>query len=463
MEYNRKTQRTEIQSQVNRFFRRHIDISPRAMAALQGRWCEEGPEFGYPYFIPALSVFEGLLASSPSCLALLFEAGIPVEKLFSSGEQEGPGFVPRQTLDWIFRGHRENYEWKTHKMKLKICSSASAVLKKRSLTELDLLSAFLQTAYTGPLTFSEKVDYGLLSKYLTGVGACLLEACSLDAEKVIEKGEEWNGETDSYRARSVAAQCLKYLPDKIKKIEIADPSHDRFQFALWLDTEGSVRIRPFGVGSLGSLEPSYLKTDQRYVFREGIFQPVSSIFPGFSKDVILELEEMLNSKVCSEQDFQGFFERYPEFLMGLDYKQIHPQLVLYNDDGPNFIPDFMLEPMPSEFCDVLELKLPYQPLLRRLRKKSRVHFRAVISEAVSQLMEYRRYFESKQHRKEFHARFGLKAYHPKMILVAGRKHDFKSDFERQELRCLLPKDLEIWTYDDVLARAKKYQECIVKV
>ncbi len=47
-----------------------------------------------------------------------------------------------------------------------------------------------------------------------------------------------------------------------------------------------------------------------------------------------------------------------------------------------------------------------------------------------------------------------------MILVIGRKHHFKNDFERQKLKTLLPKDLELWTYDDLLSRAQLYRKSI---
>ena len=38
MIHGRATQRIQIQEIIDEYFERHIDISPRAMAALQGRW-----------------------------------------------------------------------------------------------------------------------------------------------------------------------------------------------------------------------------------------------------------------------------------------------------------------------------------------------------------------------------------------------------------------------------------------
>lgn len=469
MIYDRSTQRNQIQEAIDKYFKRRIEIGPRAMAALQGRWCEKDPEMDLPTFIPSLSIFEGLISSSPSCLLLLFESGLSVEDLFSKGLDEEPASLLYGTLEMIFEGNLESdygYE---------LCPTGEDVKRKGSLTALNLFSAFLETAYRGPKFFFENVDKGVISKHCTDVGHRLLKSASIEPISVIEAGErKWTEELQKefieevgfefsglsshhYVARSIAENFFNSLTRRINEILVADPSNDRFQFALWQDKQGSIRLSPFGVGNLGSLEPYYSEADQQFIFREGIFQPLSSILPDYTDDKIHQLEEMINSKSATESDFQKYFECNQELIRGLDYHTIHPQLVLYSDEGPDLVPDFMLEPMSSKFCDLLELKLPYQSLVTRLRRESRVHFRAAINEAISQLIEYRRYFESKHNRKDFHSRYGLEAYNPKMILVVGRKHHFKSDLERRELQSLLPKDLEIWTYDDLLSRAKIYR------
>lgn len=445
------SQRTQIQETVDLFFGRRVDIAPRAMAALQGRWRARDVGDGCYYTFP-LSVFEALLTVSPTSLTLLFEAGVAVEKLFSTTSLDSSALspLPVETLEDIFHGlRREDFTLPP------LCKAGQQILETAKLSEIDLLRAFLQTAYTGPRTFSEKVDVGM---YTTDVGDRLQDVGFVNSGEVVE---EWDGGYGSYRALSGAAERYLNLAEKAESIQIADPSHDLFQFALWLDANGSIRVRPFGVGTLGTLAPTYLQNNQSFVFREGIFQPRSS-FPPFKDDVIALFEDMLNAQTCSENDFQQFFSKHPYFLEGLDYKQIHPQLALYNENGSKLVPDFMLEPMSSDFCDLLELKLPYEHLVRRLRNQNRVRFRSLINEAVSQLNEYRRYFESKQNREEFHKQYGLSAYRPKMILVIGRRNHFRSDVERLDLRELLPKDLEIWTYDDLLNRALKYQSCAAR-
>ena len=61
-----------------------------------------------------------------------------------------------------------------------------------------------------------------------------------------------------------------------------------------------------------------------------------------------------------------------------------------DQDGP-LVPDFMLEPIDGAFADVLDLKLPSVRLLAG--RKDRVRFSAQVAEALSQVREYRAYFE----------------------------------------------------------------------
>jgi len=364
----------QIQEIIDEYFERHIDISPRAMAALQGRWCDKDIEKDLPDFIPSLSIFEGLISSSPGCLLLLSEAIISTEVLFSRDIEDEPAPLFFATLESIFEGNPAPYYWG------ELCPSGVEIKRKGTLTELDLFSAFLETAYNGPKFFFENVDSGMVAKYCTDVGDRLLKAASINPTSVIENyNKKWdesvqrefdkefgdrflNYSSDYYVARGLAEKFFNTLNRRIGEILIADPSHDRFQFALWQDGKGVTHLSPFGVGKLGSLTLPHLEKGD-FVLREGIFQPLSAILPGYKDDTIYQLEEMINSKSASEGDFQSFFKVNQELLSGIDYKTIHPQLVLYSDESPDLIPDFMLEPMSSKFCDLLELKLPYQSLV----------------------------------------------------------------------------------------------------
>lgn len=198
-------QRYEIQDEVNRFFRRRISVAPRALAALQGAYRNEWePD---QYFIESASIFEALLTVSPSALLSLFRIGVPVEKLFSSAKRDvGPAALAPNTLDWIFKGQGKRR-----------CVTATHIWKTKTLTETDLLKAFLQTAYVGPRLWREMVE---LTRYTSGVGDILIDAGFID-EKAAE--EKWDGEPGTYRARSIGAQQFRTIAERLDSIQAVDP------------------------------------------------------------------------------------------------------------------------------------------------------------------------------------------------------------------------------------------------
>ena len=77
---------------------------------------------------------------------------------------------------------------------------------------------------------------------------------------------------------------------------------------------------------------------------------------------IATLERLLNDPTTNERKIQLFLEQYPNFLRGLNYQNIYPQLVLERDQNGSLIPDFILEPFEGGFCDILDIKLPSQTL-----------------------------------------------------------------------------------------------------
>jgi len=452
-----ENQRKMIQLQVNEHFNTEVEIAPRAMAALQGAgsvyWEEDGD------VIEVISVFQALLASSPACLIALHNGGVNTQILseqFHLPEQQIPCKLAPNTLDLIFYGYDESYRFLSHKAIGNWTETASDIEANIStyskLTEVDLFRAMLQTAYQGPRVVNEHTELYELQTCLSDIGKLLISAGFADLLDI----HEYLNENERYRAELRASEKFKKLSQDIRNLGIHDPSHHAIQFAFYLDSKQRIRVQPFGLTSVGISQPEYLKDGVAYKYRNNIFQPINTIQSSIHKDSIEQLEDMINSKRCSESDFQKFFEMHQDFLLGFDYHRTHPQLILSSDENMNLIPDFFLEPLESHFCDILELKLPYSELTRRLQRGNRVHFRAFVNEAVAQLTEYQRYFDDRSNRRDFHKKYGLEAYKPKLILVIGRSCHFRSDLERREISRLLPDDLDMWTYDDLLLKAKRF-------
>lgn len=176
-------------------------------------------------------------------------------------------------------------------------------------------------------------------------------------------------------------------------------------------------------------------------------------FGSFTQDQILELEDLINSTIANEQDFQKFFEKYPHFFRRWDYREVHPQVYLTRHDSGPLVPDFILTDVELQRALILDLKLSSGPTLIR-RQKNRDRFAAAISEARAQLLEYRDYFRDKDNREAMKSQLGMTIYEPRLAVVIGRLSEFADDFDRQKLIASVP-DVEVVTYDEMLAFARR--------
>jgi hypothetical protein len=235
--------------------------------------------------------------------------------------------------------------------------------------------------------------------------------------------------------------------------EIVDYSYCDQQWIMFHDGK-QVRVRPFGAWGINQFGEAPLPDGSLWIARGDVIQPPTR----FAEDKIQRLEYLINNDAL-ERDFQAFFETNPEFLLALgQYKGIHPQLVLHEDDGGPLIPDFFLERLSSDFCDIVDLKRANVRLSRN--QKSRHRFRDTIMEGVAQLEHYRNWFEDRQHRNSFYAKFGLKAYRPRVVLIIGRRETIFDEIQRVRVQSLLPEHCDIHTYDDVVASARHYLSLI---
>ncbi len=80
-------------------------------------------------------------------------------------------------------------------------------------------------------------------------------------------------------------------------------------------------------------------------------------------------------------------------------------------------------------------------------------------EARAQLLTYRRYFEETSNRQKMRELLGMEIYHPHLAVVIGRSTEFVSSLQRQRLISDTA-DIEIVTYDDILAYAQRRRAII---
>jgi len=248
-------------------------------------------------------------------------------------------------------------------------------------------------------------------------------------------------------AFSIAAQLESWVSP--------DPSYGDQQFIIYHDGK-SFRILPFGVFNRCQLSESPLPDGSLWIARGNVIQPKSV----FSDEALEWLEHLINNS-AKESEFQLFFEKHPEFLLALgNYKAIHPQLILHEEPSNTLIPDFFLEKMNSDFCDIVDLKRPTAQLVRL--QKGRIRFRDRVIEAIAQLEHYRNWFDDKTHRDAFYSRYGLKAFRPRIVAIIGRRQNYYDEVIRVKLESSLPGWVSLLTYDDVLDKAKQWRNFALK-
>jgi hypothetical protein len=164
-----------------------------------------------------------------------------------------------------------------------------------------------------------------------------------------------------------------------------------------------------------------------------------------------EFEHLINDVATSERQLQRFFEAHPKFLLGRQYQSLHAQIVLERDQRGPLIPDFVLQPFDRSFCDIVDLKLPREPVV--VGSENRKRFSAAIYEASAQLRKYRDYFDDEGNRMSVKKRYGVTAYRPRLAVIIGRAARCDETLYRQIQDGV--KDIDIVTYDDLVRRAKR--------
>jgi hypothetical protein len=217
--------------------------------------------------------------------------------------------------------------------------------------------------------------------------------------------------------------------------------------ALWIF--GSNSATDF---ALGRAEARALDDFRRYLGFAGL--GISKSLPqeqiGFSLKTlskgIEEFQGLLRKKELEETELQAFFEMNPAFLCLATHWRLFPRVIMENTDGRKLIPDFLLERVTDNYCDILDIKLPQKRILTGVNARKR--FTAAVYDAIAQVRDYREYFEDAGNREEVKRKYGLSVYKPNIMVLIGSDNYI----EREELIKIRAQhmDIEIITYDDLL-------------
>lgn len=188
----------------------------------------------------------------------------------------------------------------------------------------------------------------------------------------------------------------------------------------------------------------------------GLSAVITSTLP--TSDVLSEIETLVNIPGIQERDLQGFFESHPELLFAFDekYCEIRPHVCLVDNKGDRLIPDFMARLHGSNLWDVIELKMPRDPLTvlhGRTEKPS-----AQAARAIAELLAYRDFFAIRSNRQRIENRFDIAPYEPCLVLVIGRGRS-NDRYEWESCRPGFPK-VQIVSYDYLFERAREIRAAL---
>lgn len=411
----------EIRKAVATFFNGDIYVQDRLFQLLHF-------SVGDMYILPPYGLWAAALKIVPQLTEFLQSIGIPLSNIDWDKWPPLRRVQPDHIHDWIvslstyFKTHWDDGE------KLSIVDS---IRRRGELSIFDCLIGTMQAPGSTGCEINSAIHF-------------LLEAKG--------KGYPHGDDPDQYwKELSESRQLAFSVANKLEAWISPDPSFGDQQFAIYHDGKG-FRIRPFAVFNNYQLKESPLPDGSLWIARGNIIQP-NSVF----SDEALDWLESLIDKNARESEFQLFFKRHPEFLLALgNYKAIHPQVILHEDIGTGLVPDFFLEKMNSDFCDICDLKRPTAELVRI--QKHRVRFRDSVMEAVAQLEHYRDWFDDKDNRNVFYAKYGIRAFRPRIVAIIGRRQSYYDEVNRIKLESSLPRWVSLVTYDDVLDKAKQWKD-----
>lgn len=166
---------------------------------------------------------------------------------------------------------------------------------------------------------------------------------------------------------------------------------------------------------------------------------------------LARLEMLLGQKHVKERQIEELLLANPLFLRGLNYERVYAQVVLPRPGGNPMRPDIIAEPIDSDWADIIEIKLPSEPVL--VGRPNRARLAAGITSVVRQLREYAAYFDERRVAERVEAKYGFKCHRPRLTAIVGRDPTGYSQEETKRAMSSFP-DVEIVTYDRLLRVAR---------
>jgi len=257
--------------------------------------------------------------------------------------------------------------------------------------------------------------------------------------------EEWESTNPTYRLSSMSLGGPEVLGKRLIEniIREATVGSVLTQLSIQFDHNG-FHILPFHGHALHSVEAS----DSLILARPAILAKRTQSILAADLE---QLETLLNSKDTKESQIQHFLEAHPQVLRAMGYGRVYSQVVLERDDGTSLRPDFMVEPIGSEWADIIDLKRPNANVV--VGRRDRRTLCADIHEVTAQLREYAAHFEDPSLARRVENRYGIKCYRPRLVAIVGQN---PQEANERELRRLMTHyaDVSIVSFNQLLAIAR---------
>ncbi len=176
--------------------------------------------------------------------------------------------------------------------------------------------------------------------------------------------------------------------------------------------------------------------------------------PAEVEDAYLDLAARVEEE-RDESAFQECFEQHAVLWECLDYAHAIPKPRLRLSERESIYPDFAAV-TPESTWEVVDLKLPFQPIIKEERHRN--SFYSEIHNGIAQIRDYREYFDDAEHRRWFSEHHGFEiAKDPRGLLIVGGIRPL--DFDKTERDRIIDDAglTTILTYDDVLNRLVQAQ------